>query len=264
MRRIWLAIAVGAALAPEVGSAGERYVAWLADGTRLTTKSLSAWPLPGSSFRLENRELLDRENPVRFVRDTAAAIETKPPLVVMANGDWLPGAVVGLEPASGQGGQTRRVQVELEGPLVPVSGATLAVRTSAIERIVVVPKAGAPATPGTVRLIDGRQLTARAIRWKERGLSLLTMEGIVEVDFDDLAEVVFPGVDRTSAVLADHAWAKAGQAAIGRLSTRGGAVLTAARVSREQDQGRRRGRLSSEVLYYVQPAWADEPLAIPE
>jgi hypothetical protein len=249
---------------PAEGLAAERYVAWLRDGSRVTTKSLTAWPLPGSSFRLDNRELLETDDPARFIRDTAAAIETKSPVVIMANGDCLPGTVVGLEPAIGQSGPARRVQVELDGPLVPVSGATLAVRTSAIERIVVIPQAGAPAAPGSVRLMDGRHVNARAIRWREQSLSLLTMEGIVEVDFGDLAEVVFPSVDRTTAVLADNAWAKSGQAAIGRFSTRGGAVLTAARVSREQEQGRRRGRLSAEVLYYVQPAWADEPLAIPE
>src|SRR5262245_12048932 len=264
MRRCFLAIYVFALAGPQVGLAADRYVAWLRDGTRVATKSLTAWPLPGASFRLENRELLESENSARFLRDTAAAIEMNGPLVVMANGDWLPGAIVRLEPSNGPNGQARRVQVELEGPLVPVSGATLAVRTSAIERLVVVAQAGTPAAAGTVRLMDGRQVNARAIRWRERGLSLLTMEGIVDVDFGDLAEVVFLGVDRTSAVLADNAWAKSGPAAIGRFSTRGGAVLTAARVSREQDQGRRRGRLSSEVLYYVQPAWADEPLAVPE
>lgn len=264
MRRTCLVIIVFAIAAPSDGLTAERYVAWLRDGTRVTTKSLTAWPLPASSFRLDNRELLEADNSVRFIRDTAAAIQTKSPVVVLANGDCLPGTVAGLEPVVGQGGQARRVQVELEGPLVPVSGATLAVRTSAIERIVVVPQAGMPSAPGSVRLADGRHLNARAIRWRERGLSLLTMEGIVEVDFGDLAEVVFPAVDRMTAVLADNAWAKSGQAAIGRFSTRGGAVLTAARVSREQDQGRRRGRISSEVLYCVQPAWADEPLAIPE
>src|SRR6187397_476184 len=107
MRRIWLAIVVVCGCSvTQWGLAGERYVAWLADGTRVTTKALTAW-----SFRLENRELLDGENPVRFVRDTAVAIETKSPLIVMANGDCLPGSIAGLEPASGQGGQARRVQV---------------------------------------------------------------------------------------------------------------------------------------------------------
>src|SRR3954469_10499457 len=114
MRRIWLAIVVLSMAGPQLGMAAERYVAWMRDGRRVTTKSLTAWPLPASSFRLENRELLDSQNPVRFIRDTAAAIERKPPLVMMANGDWLPGTVIGLEPASGQSGQTRRVQVELE------------------------------------------------------------------------------------------------------------------------------------------------------
>ena len=262
-RMVLAGMALLAAGAREVGAA-ERYVAWLADGTRVTAKALTAWPLPGNSFRLENREILDTENAARFIRDRDAWPLLKPPYLVMSNGDVVPGALVQLEPADGRVGLKTRVQVELESPLAPVVGSTLSVAANRVARIVVAPHAGAM-KPGVVRLLDGRQLTARAIRWRERGLALLTAEGIVEVEFADIAEAVFPVTDQNEAVLADQAWGVEGhRAAIGRIQTKGGAALTAARISREQDSGRRRGRLSSEVLYYVQPAWADEPLAIPE
>ena len=52
--------------------------------------------------------------------------------------------------------------------------------------------------------------------------------------------------------------------AVARFQTTGGSIVTAARVSREQEQSRRRGRLVSAVYYYAQPAWADQPLALPE
>ncbi len=264
----WRLVAVGMvlwAMGNRGTLAADRYMAWLRDGTRVTARGLSAWPLPGGSFRLDNREILDTENAARFVRDQDAASNLKPPYVVMANGDIVPGMLTQLEAEPGRAGKATRVLVELESPLVPVSGASLPVQAQFVERIVVEPRAGTPAAAGTVRLLEGRQLTARAIRWRERGLAALTAEGIVEIDFADLAEVVFPNVERTEAVLADNAWAGGGHsAAICRLATKGGAALTAARVMREQETGRRRGRLASEVLYYVQPAWADEPLAIPE
>jgi hypothetical protein len=265
----WRLVVLGIGLAWFAGERGavgaDRYVAWLRDGTRMKTKSLSAWPLPGGSFRLDNRELLETENAARFVRDQDAASSLKAPYLVMANGDIVPGMITQFAADTGRAGQTTRALVELESPLVPASGAGLPVQTRHVERIVVEPRPGTPATPGTVRLLEGRQVTARAIRWRERGLAVLTAEGIVEVDFSDLAEVVFPSVDRAEAVVADNAFANGGHsAAIARLMTKGGAALTAARVMREQETGRRRGRLASEVLYYVQPAWADEPLAIPE
>ena len=77
--------------------------------------------------------------------------------------------------------------------------------------------------------------------------------------------MVFPGVDLAAAVLDDNLWAAGTTgAAIARFQTASGAVVTAARVSREQEQARRRGRLTNTTYYYVQPAWADQPLAIPE
>src|SRR5262245_3219218 len=107
-------------------SAVDRYVAWLSDGTRLTGRTLSAWPVPGASFRFENRDLLEPQNSVRLVRDRWAATTLKAPYVVMANGDVIGGMPVQLEPDGGRLGQTPRVRVQLEPPLLPVTGTGLA------------------------------------------------------------------------------------------------------------------------------------------
>jgi NPCBM/NEW2 domain len=244
----------------------DRYVAWLADGTRLTSRALSAWPVPGAPFRLENRDLLEPQKNVRLVRDRWAGSSLKAPYLVMANGDVIGGTPVQLERDGGRIGQTPRLRVQLEPPLLPVTGTGLAVRTDRLARIVASADAPAhPPPPGTVALTDGRRLVARAIRWREYGLAILTAGGIVEAAFGDLEDVVFPEVDVVSAVTDDNLWAGgASSTAIGRFQTAGGAVVTAARVSREQEQTRRRGRVTNTVFYYAQPAWTDQPLAIPE
>jgi hypothetical protein len=262
-------IAAALAILPAVICASDRsdrYVAWLADGTRLSARSLSAWPVPGSSFRFENHELLDANNPVRLIHDRQAAVSPDGPLVMMANGDVLPGAPAQLEPDEGRVGQTPRVRIQLQSPLVPVTGPGIAVRTDRVQRIIASLEFSKTQPPaGSVVLADGRRLTARSIRWREYGLAILTAAGVVEATFTELADVVFPNVDVSAAVLDDNLWAGgASGVTIARFQTAGGAILTAARVSREHEQSRRRGRVTDATYYYAQPAWADQPLAIPE
>jgi hypothetical protein len=246
-------------------SAADRYVAWLADGTRLSSPALTTWPVPGVAYRFANQDLLAASNPVRLVRDRQATRSLKAPFVVMANGDVLPGAVIQLEPDGGRVGQTLRVRLQLEPPLLPVTGTGLVIRADRLQRIVSSAAATPAPPPGTVVLADGRQLLARSIRWREYGLAILTASGIVEAAFNDLSDVVIPNVDAPAAVTGDNLWAGgASSAAIARFQTASGAVVTAARVSREQEQSRRRGSVTNTVYYYLQPAWADQPLAIPE
>ena len=246
--------------------AADNFVAWLADGTRLTARTLPAWPVPGTSCRFDNRDLFASSNPVRLLRDSRKGVLPKPPYMTLANGDVVGGRPMQLEPDAGRVGHTPRVRIQLEPPLIPVTGTGLAMRTDRVRRIAIAPESiSVQPPPGTVLLADGRRLLARAIRWREYGLAILTANGIVDADFGDLSDVVFPNVDRTAAVLDDNFWAGgASGAAIARFQTTSGAVVTAARVSREQEQARRRGRLTNSTYYYTQPAWADQPLAIPE
>lgn len=253
------------------GRADDRYLAWLADGTKLTANALGAWPIPGLSYRLDNRELLAAENPVRFVRDRRASCVRQPPFVELANGDVLAGSPVQLEAGDGRAGRALAVRVQLEAPLLALSGSGASVRTDRIARIVrnvAGRRAGSDFAsqppPGTVVLADGRRLVARSIRWREYGLAFLTNDGVVEAQFGELADVVFPHVDQAAAVIEDGLVASSSGGAVARFGVSGGSIVTAARVTREQEQSRRRGRLVSAAYYYLQPAWAEQPVAIPE
>ena len=262
----WLVTAALALEAATARAAEDRFLAWLADGSKLTATSLPSWPIPGVPYRFENQDLLASENPVRFVRDVRANVTLRAPFLVLANGDLLCGVPVELEDDAGRVGLPSRVNVQLESPLMPVSGAGISVRTDRIQRIVASALAPANAPPpGTVLLADGRRLVARSIRWRQYGLALLTAEGLVEALFGDLVDVVFPRVDTLAAVLDDNLWAGSSSgSSLARFQMSGGSLITAARASREREQSRGRGRLVSSVYYYVQPAWADQPLALPE
>ena len=102
--------------------AADRYVAWLADGTQLSSRTLSAWPVPGIPYRFADRDLFAAANPVRLVRDHRTAQALQAPYVALANGDLVGGQPVRLEPDGGRVGQTPRLRVQLEPPLIPVTG----------------------------------------------------------------------------------------------------------------------------------------------
>jgi hypothetical protein len=245
--------------------AEDRFVAWLADGTAVTAASLPGWPLPPASWHLAGRNLLSSANRVRLVRDRLAAVERRPPYLVLANGDVLCGLPVRWErdPAAGTSG---RLWVQLETPLMPLAGTELPVRADCVARLVLdAAAASEPPQNGRVRLADGRHWMAQAIRWGEEGLALLTSEGIYQVPFRDLAEACFLATDPLAALLDDSHWADAGDAALlTRWQTMQGAAVTTARVRREEQwPGPRRGT-TSEVVYVMQPAWALAPLAIPQ
>ena len=242
----------------------DRFIASLADGARAKSATLSAWPLPGATSRMEGKDLFAAANPVRLVRDHSAQVEWQPPLIVLANGDVVNGSPLALA-NEGQAGS--RLKVQLETPLMPVSGTYVLVRTDRVRRIVGTSGHGrrAEPAPGTVLLVDGRKLVARSIRWREYGLAILTAAGVVEAGYGDLADVVFPEVDLMSAVLEDNLFASgASPGAIARFTLTSGAVLTASRISREVERTRGRGRNQPQVYYYMQPAWSSQALAVPE
>jgi hypothetical protein len=222
------------------------------------------------------RELKDAQegggSRLRLIRDRQAKVELKAPYLLLANGDVLTGSPVQLAPDFGRQGITPRVRVQLEG-MLPVSGTGAAVRTDRVARIV--GSAEAPARqqppPGTVQLADGRRLVGRSIKWREYGLAVLTAEGIVEAGYADIVDAVFPDVDPVAAVLDDSlvavgAASPGGSGSLVRFQLTSGATITAARILRQQETQRRsrRGGVELTTYYYAQPAWADEPLALPE
>src|SRR5688572_1282458 len=97
----WLLLAMLAA-AHLRAAAADRYVAYLADGQKLTSSRLHTWPVPGSPIRWGDQDLLASENPVRLLRDREAGVQLRPPFLLLANGDVLTGSPVQLEPELGR------------------------------------------------------------------------------------------------------------------------------------------------------------------
>jgi NPCBM/NEW2 domain len=251
--------------------AAERYAAWLANGRRISAPRLSAWNTP-ATLRLQGQGDDPEKSQLRLIRDRQAKVELKPPYLLLANGDVLTGSPVQLEPDLGRQGITPRVRVQLEG-MLPVSGTGVAIRTDRIARIVGSADASLhqDSPPGTVQLADGRRLVGRSIKWREYGLAVLTSQGIIEANYPDIVDAVFPDVDQSAAVLDDNLVAAsvesgAASAPIVRFQLTSGATITASLISREQERSRRsrRGGVELTTFYYAQPAWADHPLALPE
>jgi hypothetical protein len=260
--------AVMLAAAARAALGADRFVANRANGERIGNSRFAMWPVPGAPNRWGDQDLLDSDNPVRLVRDRQASVELRPPFLVLANGDVLTGAAVGIDGDGGREDAAPRVKVQLEG-ILPVSGTGVSVRTDRILRIVGSAEASVRESPppGTVELTGGRRIAARSIKWREYGLAMLTAEGIVEANYAEIVDAVFPGIDRTAAVLDDNLWAgDTSRGTIVRFQLAGGAIITASRISREQERSRRRNRSGVEVAtyYYAQPAWSDQPLALPE
>jgi len=252
---------------PNLGRTAERYAAWLADGHRISAPRLTSWHTP----TIGNDQL-------RLIRDRQAKVELKPPYLLLANGDVLTGSPAQMEPDQGRQGIPPRVRVQLEG-MLPLSGTGVAVRTDRIARLVGSAEASLrqESPPGTVQLADGRRLIGRSIKWRASGLAVLTAEGIIEANYADIVDAVFPDVDVAAAVLDDNLFAgsaasSASSSSIVRFQLTSGATITASRImydrdrfTRVQERTRRRRRNEEPTTYYfAQPAWADRPLALPE
>ena len=255
-------------LAAGVSSAAQgRYVAIFRDGTRASSDQLVAWPLEFDSARFADRPLFDPANSVRLVLDRDATPRLVGPYVELANGDILPGRVVAYRGDELE--RPGRFTVALDGWLRSGESNSVEVRASAVARIVGSKDPVLTQDVLGVLLSDGRKLAPRSLRWTTTGLRLLTEEGILDVPFADLVDVVVPGIDRTAAVLADSVLAGKGNSGrLFRLTTREGAALTAPRGYRQTEYlPSKRGirtRTLPKSFFVMQPAWSFDSIHIPE
>ena len=123
---------------------------------------------------LGGRRLFGTANPVRMLLDTAPAAALKGPQVIMANGDVLPGKIVGFLPASHEGNALARLLIALDGSLVTADPRGLAVRADRVVRLASAVDETYAGGPGSLLLASGIRLHATAIRWTDRGLRALT------------------------------------------------------------------------------------------
>jgi hypothetical protein len=187
---------------------GDRYVAHFADGSTLSGDKLLnsyRWSYSTNVPAIGGQPLLQGSSALRCIRDTRLATSPAGPCILLANGDILPGRVVGVAPADPQAGLEKRMVVNLTPPLRACSERSTEVelRIDCIAHILSDSPAERDRRPGTLRLSDGRVIAFKAIRWSAEGLRALTDDDIVKATYAELREYHALSADPVSAILAD-------------------------------------------------------------
>jgi hypothetical protein len=212
----------------------QRYLTLFRDGTATSASWTPTWHNP--QFKGESGAAL------ALLRDTHLVPELKPPYLLLANGDVLPGTVVGCEPRDPRFGHQPTLYVAPELPIECLHGGRLPVRADRVQRIVTQPNLSATSTAPQLATTSGRHYTPRQVRWTNYGLSLLSEDGLINVNFAEIADALLR-VDRNVAALEDClAAGSEAEARIARLSTRQGATVSAAKLYRYTEPVRDRGR----------------------
>lgn len=245
----------------------DRYWAMFRDGTALIGKDLRDWHERNRKPTLNGRALFDDNNPLLILRDTTIQSQLAGPYIEFANGDVLPGRLIGGMPADPSTLMPTHLLVAPTSPILTYDRRTteIAIKPEHVARVVLTREAKGPLEPGTLFFTDGRKVKVKAVRWTLGGVRGLTDEGSIAAGWIELAEVHPPGVNPMAALL-DDALApmprseKGVDAMLGRISTTNGAVLTYRR-SMLRHEGEGDPRWS--VIHTIQPAWALQVIRVP-
>ena len=264
---VGIAVALSAAF-PAIG-AEARYVARFADGSRLEGNNLANWHDDNAQPQLEGRTLFDPGNPLRWLRDRKLTPGAEPTAFVeLITGDCLPGSVVGFA-ATGeeydplpshfivQPSITLRPQAE-------AALSTVRVIASHVRRIVWQRKSNVRLQPSSLLLLDGRQLTYRAIRFDSEFVSVLLAEGNKRIPYSDLAEAHLPPSNYWKRYLEELAiLSPQGTTRLVQVETTEGLVATG---SKDRSAIYSRSGNAQETQHWVhgmQPAWSLDILWVP-
>ena len=166
----------------------DRYEVLLRDGTTITGDQLRHLA-ERRALTLDNQQLLEVDNPLWVLRDTTLSVTRPREYIELVNGDRLIGTahtVVTGETAWPWGDHLIVTNTLQSG--------NVRVRLDWLRRIVRSDvNEGQPAGDRFhLRLADGRELTPQSLRWMVSGAKLLTDGGIVEVAFDEMADICWP------------------------------------------------------------------------
>ena len=246
----------------------DRYIAVFGDGSSAIGREVRNWAEKNQQPSLNNRNLFDAGNPLRLLRDTTITAKLEGPYIEFANGDVLPGRVIGGSPADAAIGLPAHLLVAPHGLLAAFdfrNREEIAIRPDAVSRIVLAREARGPLEPGTVTFADGRRVKVKALKWVHGGIRALTDEDSVAAGWVELAEVHPPGVavipSIVDAMLVPVPKALGVDDLVGRIVVRNGAVLTYRRSMVQLDQERRSKTNSAD--HVVQPSWSLHALRVP-
>ncbi len=231
------------------------------DGSHVAAPALPRDIWCSDEATLGGRRLFGTQNPVRMIQDMSPGASPKGPRVIMANGDVLPGKLVGFLPPRGDDNTPARLLIALDGSLITADPRGLAVRADRVMRVVSAGDESHACGPGSLRLANNVTLSASAIRWSEQGLKALTERGLTTVPYDTISDLCVPKPDSMQAVLDDSFYPPLGPTAtIGRLETVQGAVLTYYR-----DMTLIGASKASPLAKYllVQPGWSSGVILVP-
>ncbi len=271
--QVFLAVAGLLLGAPAVIADDARYAGAFTDGSRVEGKELSGWSSGSERLRLDGTELFGSPRSLRWLCDrTLQPAEPPgtpprdlPAFVEFANGDRLPGHVVRYQELQADDGFGDRGQliVQLPAPLKrPGSWDTVQLRVlpQFIRRIVWRTTRERPFAPSTLVYRDGREASFQALRWQQEGVEVLAEEGMRQVAFAELAEVVLPRADPWESYCEELARTNPDVSApLLRLKTREGMIVSAA-----EDACRRCGKEQERANwhYLLWPAWSLDPIPV--
>lgn len=249
-----------------VAAAADRYAALLQDGTRVSEADVREWNEPQAQPKIGGRNLLDAQNPARWIIDRQQPPGPPPALCVeFVGGDRLAGEVLGYR--SGHDSVFETVPphllikplAELQPPDDP-QPATIRVAAEWVQRVIWERAGVDEYRPSTVILRNGGEVPFRSLRWTEAGVALLTAEGIRELSAVELAEVHLPRLDPWLVYVQQLAALSPNlQSRLWQWETSDGGRITA---SQERFQPRHWGDRNrpESWLQLVQPAWSLDPL----
>ena len=241
-----------------------RYLVQWCDGTRTVGARLGPWHDTKAVPKLEDRELFNPSNPVRWVMDVAAVRVAPERWLEFVGGDRLPGRVIAFR----DGSQSPRRRLPPHLIVVPEqridapdsSGSSEIHVTTAWLRRIVWRQVAQAFRPRTVFSSDGRQLEYRAMRFGEHSVFLLREGGVVEIPFAEIDELHLAPMDPWEAYFDQlTALAPGAEHRLVRYETTSGLRVTS---TTERFQAMSYGAVDNPSSWYhlAQPAWSLQPL----
>lgn len=241
-----------------------RFWAQLQDGNIIIGRDLRDWNHEKGNAHIDGKRLFDANNPLRLLRDTTVQPQRYGAFVQFHNGDVLPGKVIAARGSDAANGLPQHLVVMLHEPLLSFNrSAEVAIRPSAVARIVVQGPGKGPFEPGTIFFEDGRRVRIKAVRWSGDGLRALTEEGFVSASWLEIAEVHLPqDAETVIEALAEDLTTPSPEAdsRIGRVVTESAGVFTYRRamVKIDNERDKHFGQ-----YHAFQPAWSFDTIRVP-
>lgn len=242
------------------------------DGGIVPQGTILRWHATNSQPTFADRPILDPGNPLRWAIRAAAGAAVPPavagvtgPFVELVTGDRLPGIVEEYRTGRETLGERLPAHLVVRPPAVPgppgrPEPAAIRVRASFVSRVVREPRGGRAAKPGGLRLLDGRDVEFRSLRWVHQGVLVLAADGPARFGFEEIAEIRLPAADPWSSycdVLAGVTPDLTDR--LVRCETTDGLVVTTA-ARRILPSGSENDPASWE--HRLEPAWSLDPISV--